>query len=111
MKKLKALATILLLASPSFVLAEFDGNYLYKGYKDYNREYNSYDAFGYMGFVRGVTAMLIIDKKICVDDNFAFSQAFDTVGEYYKTHPKSRTIAPVLPVVLALTHEFPCPAN
>ena len=92
-------------------LADFDGNYIYSGYKDYDNNLNTQDAFAFMGFVRGVTAMLIVDKKICVDDNFAFSQAFDTVGNYLRSNPKARTVPPVLSVSLSLLKDYSCTAT
>lgn len=106
--KNKFLVFLFLIAFSNETLADFDGNYLYQGYKDYDRNYNGPNVYAFMGYVRGVAAMLILEEKICVDDNFQFSQAFDVVGEYYKSHPKSRSMVPALSVTLALGTEFPC---
>ncbi|MGO2256661.1 MAG: Rap1a/Tai family immunity protein [Hafnia alvei] len=105
--------TFIVFISTLFVLpvradSGFNGNYLYQAYRDYDRNIASRDSFAYMGYVRGVAAMMIAEKKMCVDDDFAFSQAFDAVGNYLKQHPKSRSEIPVLAVVISLETEFPC---
>lgn len=114
--KLAIISALLLCCANATASSEFNGNTFYEGYRALNQEpgFSSEDnidyGFAFAGFVRGVAGLLIAQKRICVDvDNFQFTQAFDAVGNYLKAHPKARSQPPLVPTIIALNEEFPCP--